>query len=226
MGGGKFGVILQGSAAVIPPSAKMASTLRLFTRSGREDSFSTTLVEDSFTRPLRALVDGGFLKMDYTGTRRIYTLTPEGRVYLEGKRMGRKKQETPMTAEPAREAAQANGHVQERPKARTRTRKPPAPPADPPAARAKLAGRRRAVGVNGASTARAIPARKPGTSPPLTPVEVIRLMREVRDYADAHEGVEELLAMIQRVEELGQRFGGVDCVRESLQAIREFRQEK
>jgi hypothetical protein len=166
-------------------SAKMASTLRLFTRAGREPTFATTLVEDGFTRPLRSLVDDGFLTMEYTGTRRVYTLTDQGRTFLEGKAMARKKQ-------PPAEA---------RPDPAPRRSKAPAPRPGPPPASRTPAG-------------------------PVTPLDVIRLMREVRDYADAHEGVEALLAMIQRVEDLGRRFGGLDCVRETLLAIREFRGEK
>jgi hypothetical protein len=193
-------------------SAKMASTLRLFTRAGRETTFATTLVEDGFTRPLRSLVDDGFLTMEYTGTRRVYTLTDQGRTFLEGKAMARKKQTPAEAPRPPAEAPAKNGH--------------PAPRAKRPAAPAAVRpdpGPRR--GKASAPRPGPPPASRPPAGP-VTPVDVIRLMREVRDYADAHEGVEALLAMIQRVEDLGRRFGGLDCVRESLLAIREFRGEK
>lgn len=194
-------------------SARMASTLRLFTRAGREQTFATTLVEDGFTRPLRSLVDDGFLTMEYTGTRRVYTLTDQGRTYLEGKAMARKKRPPTEAPRQPAEAPAKNGHpakakrlsepVAVRPEPAPRRKKPLAErPAPPPVAPA--------------------PRKAPGA--PVTPLDVIRLMREVRDYADAHEGVEALLAMIHRVEELGRRFGGLDCVRESLLAIKEFRE--
>ncbi|MFO0842953.1 MAG: hypothetical protein U0797_11235 [Gemmataceae bacterium] len=201
-----------------PRSAKMASTLRLFTRSGREPTFTTTLVEDSFTRPLRGLVDDGFLTMEYTGTRRVYTLTERGLHYLEGKRMARKKH----TAKDEPAAAVAAPAKNGRAAARSAAVRPSTPP--PPPVEAALAPRPKKP--------RSAPAVTPklGASPlalgaAVTPLEVIRMMREVRDYADAHEGVDALLALIQRVEEIGRRFGGIDCVRESLQAIREFRSE-
>lgn len=202
------------------PSAKMASTLRLFTRNGREETFATTLVEDSYTRPLRALVDGGFLTMDYTGTRRVYTLTSQGRDYLEAKRMGKKRAQTPKPVAPAVAAApeqpRTNGHKKERSPQKREAIKT-APPSPEP--RKKKTAER-----NVHPPMSAVPQLRSSVS--VTALDVIRLMREVRDYADAHEGVDALLAMILRVEELAQRFGGLECVRESLQAIREFRQER
>ena len=200
------------------PSQKMASTLRLFTRGGREETFSTTLVEDLYSRHLRALVAAGFLTMDYTGTRRVYALTSAGREYLQGKRMSKKKQ-----AEPKPPAAEKPAEKPpEPPPRKERAPKRPRPAEDASAPDPKKKSR--------APAAKRAPAPPPTPPPPkarsaaaLSPLDVIRLMREVRDYADAHEGVEGLLALIQRVEQLGQRFGGLDCVRESLEAIREFR---
>jgi hypothetical protein len=192
-------------------SAKLGSTLRLFTRAGRELTFATTLVEDGFTRPLRSLVDDGFLTMEYTGTRRVYTLTDLGRTYLEGKAMARKKTRAADAARHAVDAPVKNGHAAAKPKRHSE-----------PAARPEPAPRQKKP----AAPPPAPPARRVAAAAPVSPVDVIRLMREVRDYAEAHEGVDALLAMVQRVEEIGQRFGGLDCVRESLQAIREFRGDK
>lgn len=185
----------------------MASTLRLFTRGGREETFSTTLVEDGYSRALRELVAAGFLTMDYTGTRRVYSLTALGRHYLEGKRMGKKKQanEEKNGVEPASPVQEpVERTAQEVDKARARRKKPVSEVREEPKA--------------------APIVLTPGMG--ASPLEVIRLMREVRDYADAHEGVAALLGLIKRVEELGRRFGGLDYVRESLEAIQEFRAEK
>lgn len=192
----------------------MTSTLRLFTRGGKVDTFATTLVEDAYTRPLRALVDGGWLSMNYTGTQRVYTLTPEGKVFLEGKRMGKKKvtENKDAPPPPVRAANEAP------PARRERKKREPAAKVTPPAAP------RKKPAVNGVAHPPAAP--RPRSATPVSPLEVIRLMREVRDYAEAHEGVPALLAMLKRVEEIGHRFGGLDCVRESLEAIQEFRGEK
>jgi hypothetical protein len=202
-------------------TTKMASTLRTLTRNGREETFSTTLVEDLYSRPLRALVAAGLLTMDYTGTRRVYTLTPAGRAYLEGKRMARRKPTetngTPKMLETTERPELAGGKNGQR-QSRKRPRRVEAPA---PAPRAPEAKKPRAAA---APTRQAAPAARPGVA--VTPLDVLRLMRELRDYADAHEGVDELLAVIHRVEELGRRFGGLDCVRESLEAIREFRAER
>ncbi len=219
------------------PTAKMASSLRLFTRNGRESTFSTTLVEDSYTRPLRALVDDGYLTMEYTGTRRIYTLTQRGRDFLEGKKMRKKKQAepTPTAASAPLQAPPTNGHAQQQTQRSKPGRKPKAsspPPSQasaPPPSPVLLdpppvapTGRKPRAQPKPILTLTA--ARR--TEGPLSPLEVIRLMREVRDFAEAHEGVDALLEMIQRVEEIGERFGGLDYVRESLIAIKEFREEK
>jgi hypothetical protein len=215
------------------PSAKMASTLRLFTREGREETFSTTLVEDAYSRHLRALVADGFLSMEYTGTRRVYTLTPAGRAYLEGKRMGRKKQTAPKGPAPEAPAQPAPGHNDHaeasRQEAPARPRRPSRAAQghnDHAEAPRRGPGRPKKPRAQPASAARVTPAAPARGGAATSPLDVIRLMREVRDYADAHEGVDGLLTTIRRVEELGLRFGGLDCVRESLEAIQEFRREK
>jgi hypothetical protein len=199
--------------------AKTASTLRTLTRGGREETFSTTLVEDLFSRHLRALVAAGFLTMEYTGTRRVYTLTPAGRDYLEGKRMGRRKQTATNGTAKGPEANEKKPLAEG-----TNGRRETSRRARPAEAVAAVEPPKRPRGEARPSPRPAAAAQKSGV--PVTPLDVIRLMREVRDYADAHEGVDELLALIRRLEELGRRFGGLDCVRESLEAIKEFRGEK
>jgi hypothetical protein len=80
-----------------PITPRQARTLRLLTKDGKLQSFATSLVDDAHSRPLRGLVDSGYLTYEYTGTQRVYTLTEAGRsqfsVPPEGKAVAKKKAE-------------------------------------------------------------------------------------------------------------------------------------
>jgi hypothetical protein len=94
---------------MIPLTPSQARTLRLLTKNGQLRSFATSLVEDAHSRPLRGLVDAGFLTYEYTGTQRIYTLTEACASLFPGPREGN-------TVAKKKTKVATDRHADERPK--------------------------------------------------------------------------------------------------------------